>query len=87
MMILVPRTPRHNNCFVSEDRATYSEVKRYLCALLLYIGKEAGLFVGYKLVSESCGRGVREEASPKARQCKACPHAAGYIESLNLYLS
>ena len=64
------------NYLVSKDGATYSEVEGNLCPLLFHIGKEAGLLIGYKLISQSRGRGVREDASQKPRQYKARPHPA-----------
>lgn len=62
--------------FVSKDGATYGEVEGNLCPLLFHIGEEAGLLIGYKLISQSCGRGIREDASQKPRQCKARQHPA-----------
>ena len=75
-MILVPRKQERSNCCVGKNGATYGEIERNLCPLLIYIGEKAGLFVGYKLVSQSCGRDVGAKVSQKARQCKIRSHSA-----------
>ena len=61
---------------MSKDEATHGEVERNLGPLLFYIGKKAGLFVSYKLVSQSCGGGIGEEKSKKADQSKIGRHSA-----------
>lgn len=72
---------------MSNDGATYGEVEGNLCPLLFYTREEAGLFIGDKLISQSGGRGIGEEASQEARQCKVCPHSVWLTESVRLLLS